>query len=37
MTAIKNNLPSRSKRSRKSDNPNDYELKNSYKEKSTAT
>ena len=33
MTAIKNNLPSRSKRSRKSDNPNDYELKNSYKEK----
>ena len=33
MTAITNNLPSRSKRSRKSDNPNDYELKNSYKEK----
>ena len=33
MTEVKNNLPSRSKRSRKSDNPNDYELKNSYKEK----
>ena len=32
MTAVKNNLPSCSSRSRKSDNPNDYELHVSYKE-----
>ena len=33
MPSVKNNLPSRSKRSRKSDNPNDYELHVSYTEK----
>ena len=32
MTAVKNNLPTRSERARKSDNPNDYEAHYSYKE-----